>query len=692
MSLEEFKPGATLIPIILSSDKTQLTLFRAKSAYPVYLTIGNIRKDVRRKPSRHAQMLIGYIPTSRLEHITNAAARRRALANLFHGCMQEIVAPITSYGETGIPMMSGDGVWRRCHPLLAAFVGDYPEQVLVTCTYSGRCPKCTVPLDQLGDFIKFPLRDCDNALDVYELADGDATRFHAACRAAGLKPVYRPFWERLPLSNIFLSITPDVLHQLLQGVMKHVIAWVATPNVFGPEEIDARCRRLPPNHNIMIFTKGITTLSRVSGLEHKNMCRILLGLLVDLRLPEGQSPTRLIRAVRALLDFMYLAQYQSHTADTLSRLENALSRFHENKDIFIDLGARRNFDFPKMHSLMHYAASIKLFGTTDNYNTEQSERLHIDFAKDAYRATNHKDEYPQMTTWLERQEKIQRHTAYLQLKHGPNQTRAHVKKPMGPPSARAYLIKMTLHPSVRSVGYNDLVLKYGAIDFEDALGDFITTTAQARGENTLIPFRTVPVYHKVKFIASDQRDNNPDTVDAIHARPEQMDSQQRVIPARFDTVLVHRVSSSPSERANNSKGTYSLPLIGTESQLINLHAGYCVVQVRVIFQIPNSSIQHVFPDNAPGELPKHLAYVEWFTPFSARPDANHLMYRVSRLMKHGKRVASIIPVESFKRSVHLIPKFGNTAPREWSSFSVLEQCSNFYVNPFSDKDIFMTIE
>ena len=334
MSLEEFKPGATLIPIILSSDKTQLTLFRAKSAYPVYLTIGNIRKDVRRKPSRHAQMLIGYIPTSWLEHITNAAARRRALANLFHGCMREIVAPITSYGETGIPMMSGDGVWRRCHPLLAAFVGDYPEQVLVTCTYSGRCPKCTVPLDQLGDFIKFPLRDCDNALDVYELADGDATRFHAACRAAGLKPVYRPFWERLPLSNIFLSITPDVLHQLLQGVMKHVIAWVATPNVFGPEEIDARCRRLPPNHNIMIFTKGITTLSRVSGLEHKNMCRILLGLLVDLRLPEGQSPTRLIRAVRALLDFMYLAQYQSHTADTLSRLENALSRFHEKQRYF----------------------------------------------------------------------------------------------------------------------------------------------------------------------------------------------------------------------------------------------------------------------------------------------------------------------------------------------------------------------
>ena len=561
MSLEEYKPGATLIPIILSSDKTQLTRFRAKSAYPVYLTIGNIRKDVRRKPSRHAQMLIGYIPTTRLEHIRNAAARRRALANLFHGCMREIVAPIASYGETGIPMMSGDGVWRRCHPLLAAFVGDYPEQVLVTCTYSGRCPKCTVPPDQLGDFIKFPLRDCNNALDVYELADGDATRFHAACRAAGLKPVYRPFWEHLPLSNIFLSITPDILHQLLQGVMKHVLAWVAEPNVFGSEEIDARCRRMPPNHNTMIFTKGITTLSRVSGLEHKHMCRILLGLLVDLPLPDGQSPTRLIRAVRALLDFMYLAQYRSHTADTLSDLENALSRFHDNKDIFIDLGARTNFNFPKLHSLMHYASSIKLFGTTDNYNTEQSERLHIDLTRSGWNATNHKDEYPQMTTWLERKEKIQRHTAYIQLQQGSNQTHAHVKKPMGPPLACAYLTKMTLHPSVRSVGYNDLVLKYSASDFEDALGDFISTvTTQARGENTLIPFRTVPVYHKVKFIESDQCDDKTEIIDTIHARPEQKDSQRRVIPARFDTALVPSASSSHGERANGLMGTYFLPL------------------------------------------------------------------------------------------------------------------------------------
>jgi hypothetical protein len=123
-------------------------------------------------------MLIGYIPTSCLGGIGNKAARHRALGNVFHFCMQNILTPITSYSKTGITMMSGDGIWRRCHPILAAFVGDYPEQVLVSCTYSRRCPKCNVHPDSLGDYSRFPPRDYDEALETFHLADGDMHAFH----------------------------------------------------------------------------------------------------------------------------------------------------------------------------------------------------------------------------------------------------------------------------------------------------------------------------------------------------------------------------------------------------------------------------------------------------------------------------------------------------------------------------------
>ena len=156
-------------------------------------------------------------------------------------------------------MKGGDGVWRQCHPVFAAFVGDYPEQTLVTCTYNGCCPKCVVPFDQLGELMPYPPRSHDEAFNTYLLVDGDVHPFHAACHEAGLKPVFHPFWENFPLTNIFVSIMPDILHQLLQGVVKHLILWLTI--AFGSAVIDTRCRSMPPNHHIAAFPRGITSLS-----------------------------------------------------------------------------------------------------------------------------------------------------------------------------------------------------------------------------------------------------------------------------------------------------------------------------------------------------------------------------------------------------------------------------------------------
>jgi len=192
-------------------------------AYPVYLTIGNIPKDIHRKPSCHAHILLGYIPTMKLVGIGNKAACRHAVANLFHGCMHTVLDLIAHIRETGVLMMSGDGVWQRCHPVLAIFVGDYPEQALVTCTYNGCCSKCEVPPGRLGKYKTFLSHLQSTAIDTYLLADSNVTVFHHACQNASLKPVHHPFWETLPLADIFLSIMPDILHQLLQGIMKHLI-------------------------------------------------------------------------------------------------------------------------------------------------------------------------------------------------------------------------------------------------------------------------------------------------------------------------------------------------------------------------------------------------------------------------------------------------------------------------------------
>jgi Plavaka transposase len=163
-------------------------------------------------------------------------------------------------------MTSGDGVVRRCHPIYATFVGDYPEQLLVTAIKNGWCPTCPAEPDVLGDLdsIGEP-HDLAKILEAFNSISQGPTIFAQACRDAGVKPVQHPFWENLPFVNIYQSFAPDILHQLYQGVIKHLIGWLRT--ICGDNEIDARCRRLPPNHNIWIFMKGISHLSRVTSVN-----------------------------------------------------------------------------------------------------------------------------------------------------------------------------------------------------------------------------------------------------------------------------------------------------------------------------------------------------------------------------------------------------------------------------------------
>jgi len=284
---ETWRKHITIVPIIISSDKTQLTTFRGKP-YPVYLTIGNLPKHICRKPSRQGQVLLGYLPTSKLDHITNKASRRRCLSNLFHHCMQYIVKPLERAGKDGIILTSGDGATRRCFPILAAYVGDYPEQTLVGLTKKGECPICPAPRNEIGnqESILEPW-NTDEVIQALNSIDKGAAEFTKACASAGIKPVQCVFWKNLPFVDIYRSITPDILHQLYQGLLKHLIAWVRA--VCGDAEIDARCHRFPPNHNIRLFMNGISHLSRVTGTEHDQISRFLLALVTDIRLPGGQS-------------------------------------------------------------------------------------------------------------------------------------------------------------------------------------------------------------------------------------------------------------------------------------------------------------------------------------------------------------------------------------------------------------------
>ena len=396
--------GATIAPIILSSDKTHLSVFQGdKSAWPVYITIGNISKEVRRQPSAHATILLGYLPVAKLECYQDST-RSLAGYNLFHFCMTKVLSALVDAGNNGIEITCGDGFVRKIYPILAAYVADYPEQCLVGCCMENRCPKCITKPEERGNNVKFPYRNQDTSLNILEehRKGGDPVKFDEY----GMRAVYEPFWKDLPHCDIFKTFTPDLLHQLHKGVFKdHLVKWCTA--VIGEDEVDGRFKGMSSYPGLRHFKKGVSTVTQWTGTEHKEMEKVFLGVVA------GAVNLKVLTVARSLLDFIYFSQFHLHTSKTLEKLENCLKTFHENKEIIVDLGIRKHFNIPKLHAIQHYVEAITYLGSADGYNSESPERLHIDFAKAAYRASNKRDYLEQMAVWLQRQEAMWMKDSYL---------------------------------------------------------------------------------------------------------------------------------------------------------------------------------------------------------------------------------------------------------------------------------------
>ncbi|TFK58656.1 hypothetical protein BDN72DRAFT_906535 [Pluteus cervinus] len=341
-----------------------------------------------------------------------------------------------------------------------------------------------------------------------------------------------------------------------------------------------------------------------------------------------------------------LAQYPIHTKLTLTNLCDALSDFHALKKVFIQLGVRADWMIPKLHMLEHYADMIQFYGTTDNYNTEYTEQLHINMAKEAYQSTNMKDEFLQMTLWLEHCEKIFQHDETIRwclqdstVYNPPPPTIPSLLRP-------TWCLTMTKRPSVHRVSVERLVTNYGAVDFIPSLSCFITSRQQPQlswcqveaeaWRITIDDFDfDFPVYHYLKFAIDEGLTSQ--TVNILHAKPAREDKHSNTLPAWFDPALV------PSSRGRGLKV-------------------YQVVQIRVIFTLPQVLIQEYLnndPDfgvsTSTSDLstqpnpspPVHLAYVELFTKFEASNPITGL-FRIKRLLHNNSHhhIACIIPFTS----------------------------------------------
>ncbi|KAG9075887.1 hypothetical protein FRC06_009839 [Ceratobasidium sp. 370] len=300
-------------------------------------------------------------------------------------------------------------------------------------------------------------------------------------------------------------------------------------------EFNDRFKAMPGHSSLRHFAKNVSKLSQTTGKEHREMEKVFIGVMA------GLVPNDVMPALRALLDFIYYAQLPTHTATTISWLENSLRQFHDSKDVFIRHGVRKHFNINKLHSMMHYAQSIRELGALDGYNTESPERLHINFAKRAYKATNRNDFISQMVQYLERREKVFKFDAYLMWAI-PEYAEADRKKDDAWAAKRTPGWHIAQKSPFRPVAQDRLQAIFGIRWFDWAMGEFFE---KEHLDINIDPADLITVFPKATQFVRDDIFTVDGFSDIVHASPHS--SQNKLSfeknGSKFDTVLIQRTRS-----------------------------------------------------------------------------------------------------------------------------------------------------
>jgi len=120
----------------------------------------------------------------------------------------------------------------------------------------------------------------------------------------------------------------------------------------------------------------------------------------------GRVPEGMLRAISAFLDFCYLVRPSQMDEDVLDQIENAVRRFHQERQIFIDLGIRDDFLLPRQHALAHYRLMIQMFGAPNGLCSSITESKHIKAVKQPWRRSSRNHPLGEMLLTNQRIDKI----------------------------------------------------------------------------------------------------------------------------------------------------------------------------------------------------------------------------------------------------------------------------------------------
>jgi len=391
-------------------------------AHPVLISLTNIDTSIHSKTSLHGYLLLALLPITKFLH-KNTRVRSLLQDQLTHQVLNKLLSPLKIAAAVGVMMSDPVGNLRYCFTPLASWIADTPEESLLAATSPKTSPVTTATSKEFGDPFRHPARTSAITLAAIEIAcaecsPSDYKDFLKIIKRLCLNGVIEPFWKMYPLSDPSQFITPEVLHHFHRLFWDHDVKWCI--HCAGASEVDFRFSVLQTIVGYRAFTEGISKLKQVTGRDHHAVQRYIIGVIA------GLVPRRFLIAIRALLDFRYLAQAPSFTDHSLANLAKSLQEFHDHKDAIVRAGARKDsWTIPKLELLQSVIPSIRDSGAVMQWSADITEHAHVQEIKVPARAGNNQNYYSQIARYLDRSEKCFRfdlathlHSQASEVNHG----------------------------------------------------------------------------------------------------------------------------------------------------------------------------------------------------------------------------------------------------------------------------------
>ncbi|KAF8256834.1 hypothetical protein EI94DRAFT_1774813 [Lactarius quietus] len=286
--------------------------------YPLYTSIGNVQNHVWRA-HRNTVSLVGFltIPKSAYSYHLEFHKFRR---QLFHSSLSHILQSLKPWMTT--PQIT-----------LGPYIADYLEQVLLACIVSGWCPKCTAQPSNFDDDSTAIPRSHLHTSTLEETFQNEPT---VLWDGYGIITYIMPFTTQFPRANIHKLLSLDLLHQVIKGTLKdHLINWVMEylELVHGKAhakeilaDIDWCIAAVPTIPGLRCFPEG-HGFKQWMGDDSKALMKVYLPAVAG-HIPPG------------MLD-----------EDTLDQINQAVTHFHEEREIFKECRVREDFSLPHQHSI-----------------------------------------------------------------------------------------------------------------------------------------------------------------------------------------------------------------------------------------------------------------------------------------------------------------------------------------------------